>query len=107
VDVAVSVVVTNSGNVEGDEIAQLYLYHDVSSVEVPDRALAGFARIRLKPGESKTVMFDLKAEQLAVWDTSHHWEVEKGPYTVFVGGSSQAVLAAKFSLPQPHGEHTF
>jgi beta-glucosidase len=98
--VTVSAVVTNTGNVEGDEIAELYLHHDVSSVEVPDRALSGFARIHLQPGESKTVEFRLTAEHLAVWNQSHQWVVEKGPYTVFVGGSSQAALSAKFSLPR-------
>lgn len=97
-DILVSVDVANTGNVEGDEIAQLYLHHDVSSVEVPDRALQGFSRIHLRPGEKKTVDFHLKPSQLAVWNVRHEWSVEKGPYTVFVGGSSQADLSASFTL---------
>lgn len=100
VAVVVSAVVTNTGSREGDEIAQLYLHHDLSSVEVPDRSLAGFARVHLQPGESKTVEFRLGAEQLAVWNMNRQWVVEKGPYTAFVGGSSQAKLSVKFSVPQ-------
>src|SRR6202007_606602 len=66
-DLVARVTVTNTGSVEGGEIAQLYLHHDVSSVEVPDRALKGFSRIHLKPGESKRVEFHVKQADLAVW----------------------------------------
>jgi beta-glucosidase len=96
VDITVSV--TNTGSVEGDEIAQLYLHHDVSSVETPDRALKGFARVHLKPGESRRLRFDLKRDDLAVWSRNHTWIVEPGAYTVFSGGSSRATLATKFTL---------
>jgi beta-glucosidase len=99
-DIVVSVDVTNTGTVEGDEIAELYLHHDVSSVEVPDKALQGFSRIHLKPGERKTVLFHLKQSQLAVWNLKHEWKVGPGPYTVFVGGSSQNTKAANFILPE-------
>lgn len=99
-DVVVTVDVTNSGSLEGDEIAQLYLHHDVSSVEVPDKALKGFLRVHLKPGETRSVTFHLKQRELAVWDRSHKWTVESGPYTVLAGGSSEASLTAKFSLPR-------
>ena len=98
-DIVVTVAVKNTGSIEGDEIAQLYLHHDVSSVEVPDRALAGFARVHLQPGEEKVVGFHLKQSQLAIWNTRHAWTVEKGPYTIFAGGSSLAGLAAHFTMP--------
>jgi beta-glucosidase len=98
-DVIVSVDVTNTGAVEGDEVAELYLHHDVSSVEVPERSLQGFSRVHLKPGETKTVVFSLKQSQLAVWNSKHEWAVEAGPYTVFAGSSSQADLSAGFSMP--------
>ncbi len=97
-DVLVTVDVRNSGQVEGDEIAQLYLHHDVSSVEVADRALQAFARVHLKPGQTERVTFRLKPAQLAVWDARREWSVEPGPYTVFAGGSSQATLKAQFSM---------
>jgi beta-glucosidase len=98
-DVMVSVDVTNTGTVEGDEVAELYLHHDVSSVEVPDRSLQGFSRVHLRPGETKTIAFSLKQSQLAVWNTRHEWAVEQGPYTIFAGSSSQAGLTAGFSMP--------
>ena len=97
-DVKVTVDVTNSGAREGDEVAQLYLHEDVGSVETPSRALKGFSRIHLKPGETRTVTFLVPQEQIAVWNAEKTWAVEAGGYTVWVGGSSQASLSAKFEL---------
>jgi beta-glucosidase len=97
-DVVVRVALTNTGTVEGDEIAQLYVHHNVSSVEVPDRALKDFSRVHLKPSESKQVEFHIKQAELAVWARNHQWVVEPGAYTVFVGGSSDAALATKFTI---------
>ena len=96
--VVVTVTVTNTGDVEGDEVAQLYLHHDVSSVEVSDRALTGFSRVHLKPGESKRVEFHIKQADLAVWARNHQWVVEPGTYTVFAGGSSDATLSTRFTI---------
>lgn len=98
-DVIVTVNISNSGSLEGDEVAQLYIHHDVSSVEQPDRALKGFQRIHLKPGETRSVEFRVKRSDLAVWGKNHAWIAEPGPYTVFVGGSSKSDLSARFSLP--------
>jgi beta-glucosidase len=97
-DVKVTVEVTNTGDREGDEVAQLYLHKNVSSVETPSRSLKGFSRIRLKAGESRTVTFRLVQEQMAVWNAEKTWEVEPGVYTVWVGGSSRATLSAQFYL---------
>jgi beta-glucosidase len=97
-DVVVTVTVTNTGTVEGDEVAQLYLHHDVSSVEVADRALKGFSRVHLKAGESKRVEFHVKQSELAVWGRNHQWVVEPGAYSVFAGGSSDATLTATFTI---------
>ena len=97
-DIAVTVDVTNTGDREGDEVAQLYVREEVSSVETPSRSLKGFARIRLKPHETKTVAFHLSQEQLAVWNMDERWAVEKGYYTLWVGGSSKASLTTRFFL---------
>ncbi len=100
-EVIVTATVTNTGSIDGDEVAQLYLRQDVGSVETPERSLKGFERVHLKAGESKTVTFRVPVEQLAVWNMQSKWAVEKGPYTVWVGGSSEvsdAGLSAKFSL---------
>jgi len=97
-EIEVSVDVTNTGSRAGDEVAQLYMREDVSSVETPSRSLEGFSRIHLAPGESKTVLFHVKQKQLAVWNVQGRWAVEPGNYTVWAGGSSLAPLTAKFLL---------
>lgn len=97
-DVIVTVTVTNAGSIAGDETAQLYLHHDVSSVEVPAKQLKGFERIHLKPQESRTVTFRIRQSDLAVWNTERRWAVEPGGYTVTVGNSSEAKLSAGFSI---------
>jgi len=97
-DVEVKVDVTNTGQREGDEVAQLYVREDVGSVETPSRSLAGFARIHLRPEEKQTVTFRVPQDQLAVWNREGRWAVEPGSYTVWVGGSSEATLTTKFLL---------
>jgi beta-glucosidase len=97
-DIQASVEVTNTGDREGDEVAQLYLRENVSSVETPSRALKGFSRIHLRPGETKTVHLHVPLEQMAVWSAEKKWVIEPGEYTAWAGGSSQANLSAKFNL---------
>ena len=97
-NIRVTVDVTNTGSREGDEVAQLYVREDVSSVEIADRSLKSFARIHLKPEETKTVTFAVPQEQLAVWNAEGRWAVEPGKYTVWVGGSSQAALTSSLVL---------
>jgi beta-glucosidase len=97
-DVKVTVDITNSGDREGDEVAQLYVREDVSSVETPSRSLKGFSRIHLKPQESRTVVFRIPQNQLAVWNAERQWVVEPGRYTLWVGGSSLALLTTSFHL---------
>jgi beta-glucosidase len=97
-DIEASVDVTNTGSVAGDEVAQLYVREDVSSVETPNRSLKGFSRIHLNPGETKTVTFSVPLGQLAVWNAEEKWAVEPGKYTVWAGGSSDATLSAQFDL---------
>lgn len=62
----VSVKVTNSGTRAGDEVVQMYVHPKVSSVAQPVLRLAGFERVSLKPGQTKTINFAVGAEQLAV-----------------------------------------
>jgi beta-glucosidase len=97
-DIQIAADVTNTGSAEGDEVAQLYMREDVSSVETPRRSLEGFSRIHLKPQETKTVTFHVPCDQLAVWNTEKKWAVEPGNYTIWVGGSSDATLSTNFLL---------
>jgi len=87
--VNVSVDVTNSGKRAGDEVVQLYVHEEKSSVKVPVKELRGFQRISLQPGEKQTVTFTLPAAKLAIWDeTTHGFVVEPGAFDVMVGASS-------------------
>lgn len=97
-DIRVTVNVTNTGDRAGDEVVQIYLRANVSSVQTPERSLKGFSRIHLKPGETRTVAFLVPQRQLAVWNAERKWAVEAGRYTVWAGGSSQASLRAEFDL---------
>jgi beta-glucosidase len=103
-DIQVSVNVTNTGEKAGDEVAEVYLREDFSSVETPARALKGFSRIRLNPGETETVNFKIPQQEIAVWNAERKWAIEAGEYTVWVGGSSNASLSARFHLKPQNGE---
>lgn len=97
-DIEVSVDVTNTGNRGGDEVLQLYLRHNTSSVETPSRSLAGFSRLRLNSHQTKSVVLRVPQRQLALWNSENKWAVEPGMYTLWVGGSSRASQSAQFSL---------
>lgn len=97
-DIQVSVELTNTGQRDGDEVAQLYVRQDVGSIETPARQLQSFSRVHLKSLESRVITFHIHHDQLAVWNPEEHWAVESGPYTVWVGGSSLATLQAAFTL---------
>ena len=87
--VSVSLDVTNTGKRAGDTVPQLYVHHLGSNVERPPIKLAGFQRVHLEPGQTKTVTMTLKAEQLAYWDTKNQrFMVEHEPVRLMVGDSS-------------------
>jgi beta-glucosidase len=94
----VSVDVTNSGDRAGDEVVQLYIRDDVASVEEPVRALKGFERVALRAGETRTVSFRIRPESLALYDRGMRRVVEPGTFTLYVGGSSDAELSARFEV---------
>jgi beta-glucosidase len=97
-NIRVSVEVTNTGDREGDEVAQLYLRQDTSSVETPERSLKGFSRIHLQSHETRTVTFTVPESELAIWNSEGKWVTEPGVFTVWIGGSSRADLTTKFTL---------
>ncbi len=85
-DVLISVDVENAGKREGDEVVELYVTDVEASVPVPVRSLKGFKRVRLKPGEKKTVRFTLKPRDLSLIDSEFKRVVEPGVFEVAVGG---------------------
>src|SRR5881398_3381687 len=94
----VSVTVTNIGSREGAEVVQLYVHDEVASVTRPVRALAGFRRVSLKPGEARTLDFHLTSKELGLYNKDMKFVVEPGKFRVFVGGSSVGGLEAEFEI---------
>ena len=85
--------VKNTGEVEGDEIVQLYISDKEASVEREVKSLKGFARVSLKPGESKTVSMKIDRSALSFYDVdSKSWVVEPGEFEVLVGNSSRNIF---------------
>jgi len=81
--------VTNTGKREGTETVQLYIRDVVSSVTRPVKELKGFKKIRLQPGESATVAFDVTPELLKFYDVNMKHVVEPGDFVLMVGNSSR------------------
>lgn len=84
--VKITVKVTNTGKVEGDEVVQLYLTDEKATTPRPIRQLEGFARITLKPGESKDVEFILEPRQFSIINKKDKRVIEPGWFTISVGG---------------------
>lgn len=102
--ITVTCAVTNTGGRAGEEIVQLYVRDDYSSVTTYDKALRGFTRVALAPGETKIANFTLTPEHLQLYDRNNRWTVEPGRFTVFVGASSADIrFTGNFTLTRPDG----
>jgi beta-glucosidase len=100
----VSVDVKNTGARAGDEVVQMYTRYVSSRVERPRQTLRGFQRIRIEPGETRTVRMELPARDLAYWDAPRGcFAVEAGDVEIMVGGSSAKLdLTARIAV-RPDG----
>jgi beta-glucosidase len=96
--VRVQVDLTNAGDREAEEIAQLYVRDLVGSLTRPVRELKGFQKVRLRPRETRTLTFDLPIASLGFHDSTMRYVVEPGGFKVFVGGDSRATLEAGFEV---------
>ena len=96
--VKVSAEVTNTGETAGHEVIQLYTQDLVGSVTRPVKELKGFKRIYLKPGETKTVTFDLPTCDLKFYDINMEYNVEPGDFKVWIGPNSTEGLEGCFEL---------
>jgi beta-glucosidase len=90
--------VTNTGQVAGDEVAQLYIHDPVASLSQPVRRLRGFERVTLKPGESRTVSWTLDASDVGFYDNKGRFRVEPGTIEAYVGDSSSADQKVVFTV---------
>ena len=83
--------VTNTGKRAGDEVVQLYTHDILSSITTYEKNLAGFERIRLKPGETKEVTFTLDRKHLELLNADMKWIVEPGEFAIMAGASSEDI----------------
>lgn len=102
--ILVEVDVTNAGRVAGDEVVQLYVRDDVGSVTRPVQELRGFRRVRLAPGETRTIEFAIHVQDLAFHDAALARVAEPGTFTVFVGGSSADTKQLRVRLETADGQ---
>jgi len=94
-EIKVAVKITNTGKYKGDEVVQLYVKDEVSSVTVYETQLRGFERVTLSPGETKIVHFLIKPEDLKLLDKQMKWVVEPGTFEVLIGSSSEDIRLKK------------
>jgi beta-glucosidase len=87
----VSFDVKNTGQKEGDEVAQMYIHEKVTTVTTYEKQLRGFERVHLNPGETKTVNFTLTPDDLSIWNRDMHLVVEPGTFEVMIGASSEDI----------------
>ena len=87
----VTLKVTNTGDVAGDEVVQLYIRDVLSSVTTYEKNLAGFERVHLQPGETKEVKFTIDRKHLELLDADMKWVVEPGEFVVMAGSSSEDI----------------
>ena len=84
--------VTNTGDMDGDEVVQLYLHDEFASTAQPMMQLKKFSRIFIPKGETKQVSFTLEAEDLEIVDQEMNHVVETGDFTVMIGPSSDNII---------------
>jgi beta-glucosidase len=96
--ITATVTVTNSGNYDGEEVVQLYLRDMEGSVTRPVKELKGFQKILLRKGESGQVSFTIDEDKLKFWNSDLKRISEPGAFKVFIGGSSDNVQEADFTL---------
>ena len=96
--VTVSVDVTNTGELKGKEVVQLYIRDLFASITRPVKELKGFELVELDPNQTKTITLSLTQEELGFFNNQGLFIVEDGDFEVFVGGSSETVLTDKFKL---------
>ena len=87
-ETTVTVDITNTGQVRGEEVAQMYIRDEFSSVTRPVKELKDFARVAIEPGKTKTVTFKITPEKLSFINREMKRIVEPGTFQIMVGGNS-------------------
>ena len=98
-DINISCKIKSTGKIKGDEVVQLYLRDEVSSVTTYTKVLRGFERISLEAGEEQMVHFRLRPQDLGLWDKNMNFRVEPGKFKVMIGSSSTDIrLHGRFEI---------
>ena len=98
-DINISCKIKNTGKIKGDEVVQLYLRDEVSSVTTYTKVLRGFECISLEAGEEQMVHFRLRPQDLGLWDKNMNFRVEPGKFKVMIGSSSTDIrLHGRFEI---------
>ena len=100
--VTVSAELTNKGDVAADEVVQLYVRDLVGNVTRPVKELKGFKRVRLEPGQTVTVDFELHTDDLAFFGRNMQLMTEPGAFHAWIGGSSETELRTEFRVIDSH-----
>lgn len=87
---------TNTGKRNGKEVVQAYLKDKVASVAPDVKRLIYFEKIDLKPGETKTISFNIISDHLKMLNSEHEFVIEEGYFDLFIGGNSQTENKATF-----------
>jgi beta-glucosidase len=90
--------ITNTGSYPATETAQLYIRLEGTSVAEPVRALKGFQRITIAPGETKRVVFSIPAEAFAFWNDQNVFTVEPSRATIWIGGDAASGIGATIEI---------
>ena len=96
--ITISVDVTNTGDVKGEEIVQLYIQDVVGEVVRPLKELKGFKKVMLHPGETRTVSFIITEQQLRYHHSDLHYKSDPGAFIAYIGTNSYDVQALPFRL---------
>jgi beta-glucosidase len=90
--------IQNTGSVAGDDVVQLYLHENYTSILQPVRKLEGFKRVTLAPGETKSVRFKLGPQNFGFYNEQGQFVVEPGPFDIWVGDSSVGGMHSTFNV---------
>ncbi|MBO6795179.1 MAG: beta-glucosidase BglX [Balneolaceae bacterium] len=96
--IQVSVEVSNTGDMAGEEVVQMYIRDHFASVMRPVKELRGFEKVMLDAGETKTITFDVNWKTLGFYGQDQTFRAEPGMFSIMIGGSSDSVQSVDFEL---------
>ena len=96
--VEASIMVKNTGQRDGDEVVQLYIHQQASSIARPVKELRGFQRIHLKAGEQRRVTFCIDREHLQYLNSQGEPVLESGLFDIMIGGNSDDTLSKTLKI---------